>query len=246
MIEVEARARPERETNPVDLGAVLMPHDWLLLEGGEAALVSAAALSHSDSFPNARIRAWFDNGASTELPMPVGTSRIVKSQLRVPLTAKEAPEVLHIRLMDGTRSLWRKDIRTMVVNGRPDWPTFGAVETELRYEASIPVTDPTTGSKSALSYDRGWSPTLKDVVVNLPNGSRFVFWRGSSYAPFWASHHNSGICYQFAEDTTRPTRHRDGTIDFPEPLNDKELRFGRVQIIESTSSRVHGRMSCLE
>jgi hypothetical protein len=77
------------------------------------------------------------------------------------------------------------------------------------------------------------------VVVFLPNGARWVFWRGSSYIPFWAGQHNTGLCYEWAERHSPNT----GFTDCPEPLMDKELRYGRVEVVESTTARVHVRWS---
>src|SRR5262249_15313519 len=34
--EADAEARPDRQINPVDLGAILVPQDWLLLAGNQA------------------------------------------------------------------------------------------------------------------------------------------------------------------------------------------------------------------
>ena len=90
-----------------------------------------------------------------------------------------------------------------------------------------------------MDYAGAWDPRLSDVVVSLPNGSRFVFWRGSSYVPFWAGRCNTGLSYEWAE-TSPPA---DGYTDCVEPLMDKELRYGRVRIVESTSARVHVRWS---
>ena len=55
-----------------------------------------------------------------------------------------------------------------------------------------------------MPYEDGWKPELSDVVVWLPNGGRFVFWRGSSYIPFWAGLHNTGACYEWAEIISQP------------------------------------------
>ena len=74
-----------------------------------------------------------------------------------------------------------------------------------------------------------WSPS--------PTAPRFVFWRGSSYIPFWAGKHNTGACYEWAEIITRLK----DAVDCVEPLMDKELRYGRVEIVESTAARVHVR-----
>jgi hypothetical protein len=73
--------------------------------------------------------------------------------------------------------------------------------------------------------------------VSLPNGSRFVFWRGSSYIPFWAGKNNTGLSYEWAETMPPPGEF----VDSVEPLMDKELRYGRVEIVASTAARVHVR-----
>ena len=122
-----------------------------------------------------------------------------------------------------------------MVHDPPTWPEFGAVETKLRYDAPISVRQP-DGTFTSMSYADAWDPKLQDVVVALPNGTRFVFWRGSSYIPFWAGLHNTGLCYEWAECEPPADAH-----DAVEPLMDKELRYGRVHIVESTSARVHVR-----
>lgn len=131
----------------------------------------------------------------------------------------------------------------MVVTRVPRWPSFGAVETKLRYDAPILAADPKTGSNSpSIDYRTAWDEKFKDVVVFLPNGSRFVFWRGANYIPFWAGKHNTGVLYQWSEDcSTGFVSHPDGSRDCPEPLFDSELRYSRVRIIESSASRVHVR-----
>jgi len=125
----------------------------------------------------------------------------------------------------------------MVVAAPPQGPSFGATETKLRYDAPISVRA-RDGTLSSMNYADGWQPELNDVVVALPGGARFVFWRGSSYVPFWAGRYNSGLCYEWAETSPPP----DGE-DCVEPLMDKRLRYGRVEIIESTAARVHVRWS---
>jgi hypothetical protein len=137
---------------------------------------------------------------------------------------------------DRGQDLWRKDIRAMLVPEVPKWPRFGAVETRLRYEAPIPVAG---GNK--INYEEGWDPERKDVVVFFPNGARWVFWRGSSYCPFWAGRSNTGFCYEWAEILSG--KHMVGRHDCVEPLQDKELRYGRVTVVESTPARVHLRWS---
>jgi hypothetical protein len=82
-----------------------------------------------------------------------------------------------VAISDGGKELWHKQIPTMLVHSPPQWPRFGATETKLRYDAPISVRAE-DGTLSSMAYATGWRPELSDVVVSLPNGSRFVFWRG--------------------------------------------------------------------
>ncbi|HVZ64561.1 MAG TPA: hypothetical protein VG936_08315 [Lacunisphaera sp.] len=241
-LEAEAVARPDRLINPVDLGAVLVPENWLLLEGGQASILEVAALSRSKALPGARLKAWFGSGVARDVAFPLRAGRRETIRVELSFPSSSRNDVLHVAVTDNGRTLWQKAIPVMIVAMAPEWPAFGAVETKLRYDAPIAVADSKTGKQlPSLNYDRAWDPKLNDVVVCLPNGSRFVFWRGTNYVPFWAGAHNTGVCYQWAENLTIPITHADGTRDFPEPLYDFELRYGHVQIIESTPSRVHVR-----
>src|SRR5205814_3200389 len=51
--------------------------------------------------------------------------------------------------------------------------------------------------------------------------------------------HGTGLSYEWAYTGPLP----EGFVDSVEPLMDKELRYGRVKIIESTPARVHVRWS---
>ena len=126
----------------------------------------------------------------------------------------------------------------MLVQKPPRWPRFGATYTRLRYDAPISVRDPRTGTFSSLKYEDGWAPARSGRGGLLPQrAARFVFWRGSSYIPFWAGKYNTGACYEWAEVISRLK----DAVDCVEPLMDKELRYGRVEIVESTAARVHVR-----
>src|SRR4029079_8733978 len=108
-------------------------------------------------------------------------------------------DVLNVTLSDPAgEKLWDKKIRTMRIADAPKLPKFGAVKLKLRYDAPISVRDPKTGTFSGIDYDTAWANSLEDVVVALPNGARYVFWRGSSYIPFWATRHNAGLCTEWA------------------------------------------------
>ncbi len=240
-IEGEAIARPDSVVNPVDLGTILVPDGWLLLGPNSKATVEVAALSRVSGFQASRARAWFtskpENTQTVELPLKPGVR--AQASIRVPSTPSDRDhDALIVVLDDGQgKELWRKSIPVMLVADPPQWPKFGARATQLRFDAPISVRDPASGRFSSLSYQDGWDRALQDVVVSLPNGSRFVFWRGSSYIPFWAGRHNTGACYEWAEMLSRPQ----DAIDCVEPLMDKDLRYGRVEIIKSTPAHVHVR-----
>jgi len=241
-IEAEAVARPDHQVNPVDLGTILVPHDWLLLAGGQTAVIDFVAISRTRDLPNARLQVWFNNGKPLNIGVRLARNQRTTQELKLPLTSTGDNTMLHVILTDGSRELWKKEIRTMIVAQPPQAPAFGAVETRLRYDAPVAMNDPKTGEAlPSIDYDTAWDPKLKDVIVFLPNGSRFVFWRGASYIPFWAGRYNTGVSYQWAENLSHPVPHPDGTVDFREPMFDGELRYGRIRIVESTPSRVHVR-----
>jgi hypothetical protein len=238
--EADAAATPEKIINPVDLGTILVPADWLLIAAGQKAVIEVAAVSYRHAIADAHVKAWFESSKRTvEAGLSLETNdRAVRKLETGPLSSGPEQDTLHVAILrsDGSE-LWHKQIRTMFVADRPKLPAFGAIETKLRYDAPISLRDAKSGRLSSMDYKTAWDPALNDVVVALPNGSRFVFWRGSSYIPFWAGLHNTGFSYEWAETTPPP----DGFVDSVEPLMDKELRYGRVRILESTPSRIHVR-----
>ncbi len=173
--------------------------------------------------------------------MPLAAGRLTRYQFPLPEPPRNRDrDTLNIMLGAGAgRTLWRKTIPVMLISNPPRHPTFGATYERLRYDAPISIRDPATGAYSSMPYEKGWKPELRDVVVWLPGGGRFVFWRGSSFIPFWAGRQNTGLCYEWAEMISRPP----GAVDCVEPLMDKELRYGTVEIVEATPARVHVRWS---
>lgn len=241
-IEADAIARPDEILNPVDLGTILVPQGTLLLKKGQTAKIQLAAISHGKDETEACVRARF-----ARLPEGVQSKTIslVKGKrTEVELTLSSLPpdvdrDDLQVTISSSDGNvIWEKLIPTMLVLSPPELPEFGAISTRLRYDGPISVRHE-TGQFSTLKYSEGWDPSLEDVVVCLPGGERFVFWRGSCYIPFWAGRHNTAMSYEWAE--TKPPA--DGFKDCVEPLMDKELRYGRVEIIESTASRIHVRWS---
>jgi len=239
--EADAEAKPKVPVNPIDLGAVFPPADWLVLSPGQRARVRVVAFRCLADTLDAHAVAWFDSRPGQRAQAALRLSQGKRSEVIMDLpepSFQGTHDTLWTIVQDpGGKELWRKRTDVMLVREPPVWPRFGASETLLRYDLPISIRDHETGTLSTVPYEDGWSPQLKDVVVSLPNGSRFVFWRGSSYVPFWAGRANTGLAYEWAETGPLP----EGFVDCVEPLMDKELRYARVRIIESTSARVHVR-----
>jgi hypothetical protein len=239
--EAEAAAEALPVVNPVDLGTILVPSGWLLLGPGQTATLAVAAISRDRNLPGAKVTAWFDSRPDRRATAAMGLSRGQRRREFVKLP--EVPtagdrDALSVVLEDADgRAIWRKAIPVMLVARPPARPRFGATREKLRYDLPISVRDPKTGAYSTMPYAGAWPADLGDVVVSLPGGGRFVFWRGSSYIPFWAGRHNTGACYEWAEIISQPA----GAVDCVEPLMDKELRYSRAAIVESTPARVHVR-----
>ena len=239
--EAGAVARADRVVNPVDLGTILVPNGWLLLGPNQTATLDVAALSRDRDLPHVGLKASFQSApgraVTATLALRVGVR--AEQHLALPEVAQGPDrDVLLVALDDGNGvKIWSTSIQVMRVAKPPRHPAFGATSERLRYDAPISVRDPKTGAFSTLPYASGWKPDLADVVVSLPNGARYVFWRGSSYIPFWATLHNTGACYEWAEIISR----QPDATDCVEPLMDKELRYGRVSIVTSTPARVHVR-----
>ncbi|MFH1268478.1 MAG: hypothetical protein ABIK89_22375 [Planctomycetota bacterium] len=238
--EALAEARPDTVINPVDLGTILVPSGWLLLEGAQPGSVDVAAICRMRDIGEARAAAWFESrpeGKST-VSIELRRNRRAEVSLRLPPPAASIEhDVLCVVILENNGGeLWRQRIETMLVHQPPRWPEFGATATKLRYDAPISIRA-ADGTFSSIPYAEGWAPHLDDVVVFLPGGARFVFWRGACYIPFWAGKYNTCLSYEWAETGPPPG----GFADAVEPLMDKELRYGRVTILESTPARVHVR-----
>jgi hypothetical protein len=245
LFQADAIARPDRVIHPVDLGTILPPSDWLLLADGQKGSVEVAAISRSGDVLDAQATVWFESAPTVKTTSGIALAKDRRAQVSIPLPPASATldnDVLRVSISSSNGAeLWHKKIKSMLVHRPPRWPAFGAVETKLRYDAPILVRS-RDGKFSSMSYANAWDPKLLDVVVTMPNGSRYVFWRGSNYIPFWTSRHNTGFCYEWAEKSFGDHWPPDA-VDCIEPLMDKELRYGRVRIVESTPARVHIRWS---
>lgn len=239
--ECEAEVFPEEIINPVDLGTILVPADWLLLAGRQKAIVKVAALNRSVNLLTVRLSVWYASSEENKyveyLTLEPGI-RTIKDICISSYSKLLKNDFLNISVEDETgKTQWQKQIKVMIVPEKPVWPAFGALYTKLRYDA--PILNVVKGRNDTLNYDNAWKKELQDIVVFLPNGSRYVFWRGTSYIPVWSGKYNTGLCYEWAERASPNV----GFVDCPEPLMDKQLRYGRVEIIESTNVRIHVRWS---
>jgi len=114
-----------------------------------------------------------------------------------------------------------KHLNTLIPMQLPAGPQgpggFGAYYTTLKYYPE---------------WDKFWRVgPHADVVVRFDNaGYNFVFWRGTNYIPHWVS--DNGIWYDNEFNETWPTR------GCSEPMSDKQCRYSRVRIIESSPARI--------
>ena len=237
--EADAEAAADPVMNPVDQGAVLPPADWLVLGSEQKARVTFAAFSAKETISGAEVIAWFESDADRPTKTAIELRKSIRAELKVSLPPPAFAtdrDTLHVAIRDAKgRELWQKTITTMLMRQPLKLPAFGAVETKLRYDYPL-LSYSGPDEVTEIPYDKAWAPERKDVVVSLPNGSRFVFWRGAAYTPFWAGKHNTALNFEFAEAPERP----DG-VDCVDAASDKELRRSRVEIIESTAARVHVR-----
>jgi hypothetical protein len=237
--EADAEAVADPVMNPVDLGAILPPADWLVLGPKQQPRATVTAFSTKEAISGAHVLAWFESSAHRQtkaaLDLRQGVRHEMKLALPPPAFTKDR-DTLHLAIRDAKgRELWHKAITTMLMRQPPKRPAFGAIETKLRYDYPL-LSYSGPDEVTEIPHDQAWAPERKDVVIALPNGSRFVFWRGAAYTPFWSGKNNTALNFEFAEAPTRP----DG-VDCVDASSDKELRRSRVEIIESTAARVHVR-----
>jgi len=106
---------------------------------------------------------------------------------------------------------------------------FGARETELSYYGPV-----WTNWDQSITFDEAWNGfTNKDIVIDFPGKPyRYVFWKGASYAPIWLFDQNF-ITLEWLEGWPR----QEGAVDCVEPLQDKECKYSRIELLSSTPAR---------
>ena len=132
--EAEAIAMPDKVINPVDLRAILVPADWLLLAGGQKAYVTVAALNRTNDISAARTTAWYNSAPQNIVnePLPLSQGKGAQKDLSLPACSKTLEkDILHVSIEDDKgNELWHKQIRVMIVPNQPKLPNFGAVKTK--------------------------------------------------------------------------------------------------------------------
>jgi len=105
--------------------------------------------------------------------------------------------------------------------GPPGPGRFGAYYVRLKY---------------SYDWDRLWKvASHPDVVVRFDEfDHRFVFWRGTSYIPCWATYDGAWFTNEFFERRG----HLGGCNSMCEPMSDKQTRYSHVRVIESNDARV--------
>jgi len=71
----------------------------------------------------------------------------------------------------------------------------------------------------------------KAIVVNFPEGEKYVFWEHANYIPWWDLN-NMAVTYEFMECWGY------GNQGCSEPMQDKENRYSKAEIIENSPARV--------
>jgi len=141
--------------------------------------------------------------------------------------APAGDERITCEVASAVRTLARQELTLHLVDAPPPGP-FGARTANLRFTA--PVAD---GDRER-SWDELWGDSdLRDVVVSFPgSAARFVLWRGGSYVPCWALP-EGWLTYEWLE--AEP--YFFGADDCVEPLQDRDCRFSRAEIVSSTPAR---------
>jgi hypothetical protein len=116
----------------------------------------------------------------------------------------------------------KKYSSSILPSGSEEAVPFGAYYTKLTYTPD---------------WDKLWpAGDNADVVIRFDNKEpRFVFWRGTSYIPCWASYNGAWFTNEFFERGGGP---KSGTTSMVEPMSDKQCRYSNVRIIENTEARV--------
>lgn len=238
---VDFKVTAQPRINPVDLGRALVPHDTIIMandqklqidfqlifpgKGGKQKIGVRARVVDRDG--NEFLALTYENalpgGEIVKQQLESATDKLKPGKYRLEILCEQNGETLF------SQKWWllREDIK-------PAARGFGAFYTELKYDGGVPMYDIPAETWSFEKWDKLWERgPHEDIVVAFPNGNRFVFWRGSSNVPFWASPANIGLTYEWMEAAWG----RGGLTDCIEPLQDKKCQYSRPHIVSSTPAR---------
>ena len=100
--EADAVARPDKSINPVDLGTILPPANWLLLAGGQKVEVEVAALNRGGAVPGAAVNAWYESSPDQKVKANLTLSQNIKAQVHLALSACSGTlhqDTLHVAII---------------------------------------------------------------------------------------------------------------------------------------------------
>ncbi len=215
--------RADHRVLAVDAGLALLPD-------GELTAVRGAAL---------RLRLGLAEGLSGTLTVEPGpapdrpfrisaTGAPQTAQFDIPTSHLPVGEnLLRVTIAADGEALAERDYKVYLRDSAPG-VRFGAEYVRLRY--TPPVKD---GDRERAWNDIWADSSLKDVVVAFPGQPyRMVFWRGANYVACWALP-EAWLTYEWLE--AEPDFY--GAVGCVEPLQDKDCRYSRVEIVASTPAR---------
>jgi hypothetical protein len=230
--------------NPVDLGRVMIPVDVVVARSGQKLKIGLwFCPPKSNPDMNVAAKAKILDSSERVLASQASNRKIVDgeiwtaNELEIPTAElKEGEYTLKLWFEAENQSLYASQRKLIIIATPAVKREFGAYYTDLKYDAPARVHVNQREDKwREVSWEKLWARgPHHDIVVAFPGGEKFVFWRGSSYAPVWYSAQNVGMTYQWIE--TRYDR-AEGLLDCVEPLQDKECRYSRVDIASTTPAR---------
>ncbi|MBN1270065.1 MAG: hypothetical protein JXB04_10780 [Kiritimatiellae bacterium] len=163
-----------------------------------------------------------------EIALPSGAPVTTSAAIDLDELAPGNYNVALSLLLNGLPYAQQNCLLTIVDPRLADRP-FGAREAALDYQGPV-----WTNWDAAISYEEAWRGfTHSDIVIDFPGQPyRYVFWKGAGYCPVWLFDH-SFVSLEWMEAWPR----QDGAVDCVEPLQDKECKHSRVELLSTTAAR---------
>jgi len=238
----EVKAMPS--INPVDLGRLLIPADVTAARSGQELKIGlwfCPPKDKPDMEVTANAKIVGSNGevlASNSSKHKIIEGEVwAANELNIPIPSlKEGEYNLEMSFEQGDKVIYTSKRKLIICPASETVREFGAYYTDLKYDVPIRVHRNQREEKwNETSWEQMWlRGPHRDIVVAFPDGKRYVFWRGSSYAPFWYSNENVGMCYEWMETGFE---RGENLLDCVEPLQDKECRYSRTEIVSNTAAR---------